>query len=146
MRYLGPGSLLTYFHLRDSAWAAAALSDILKQNEKASSSSSMVQSSSKSFPSILLLRFVFPVITLICSAMQHRHLSNGAVNAASQLLSLQIHHVNVFPVRLFLMPQSLIPRFISDQMSEALSIKAARPHLGGNVQVFYGCTKGRKRP
>lgn len=61
----------------------------------------MVQSSSKSFPSIPLLRFVFPVITLICSAMQHRHLSNGAVNAASQLLSLQIHHVNVFPVRLF---------------------------------------------
>lgn len=48
VRYLGPGSLLTYFHLCDSAWAVAALSDTLKRNER--SSSSMAHSSPNHFP------------------------------------------------------------------------------------------------
>lgn len=145
--YLGPGSLLTYFHLRDSAWAAAALSDILKQNEKlAAAAAAWFSLLLNHFPPSRCSALFFPSLpwfVLPCSTAIY--LMEPWMQPASCCRCRYIMWMS-FRSGSFKFHDHWFDVLYQIRLSETLSIKAARPHLGGNVQVFYGCTKGRKRP
>lgn len=132
--YSCPGSLLAYFHLCDSAWAAIDPSDVLMQIKKPAAAR-LDLINKIAFLHLPGTLFVYPIIPPVrnhiwCSN-QPAAVTVDAPSGCRSALAVLNSKIKDDPFHI---------------RSDAISIKPAPPHISSHFPLVYGCTKHRIGP